>query len=112
MKEDYDDLKLTKSITKYIDSPEFEYKFKTWTQKTCKEVMASYWKIIAVVSGGFVTIIAFMLSFIFGHFSTTIDKLQNTTMRLSDSVARLETTVSVMNRQNGLDQSKQPKSYE
>lgn len=95
-----EDLKLMRTIGKYVDSKEFEYKFKTWTQKTCKEVMTGYWKPIAAVSGGFVTIIAFMLSFIFGHFNHTIDRLQTTTQELTESVVRLEATVSIMYEQN------------
>jgi hypothetical protein len=83
-------------IREYLDSKEFEYKFKTWTAKTCKEVMAGYWKPIAAVSGCFATIIAFMFSFIFGHFNDTIGKLQNTTTELTESVVRLEQTVSIM----------------
>lgn len=83
-------------IREFLESKEFEYKFKIWTSKTCKEVMAGYWKPIAVVSGGFVTIIAFMLSFIFNHFNHTIDKLQTTTTSLTQSVVRLESTVGLM----------------
>lgn len=97
---DNEELKLIRVISKYVDSKEFEYKFKTWTQKTCKEVMEGYWKPIAAVSGGFVTIIAFMLSFIFGHFNHTIDKLQSTTKELTESVVRLEATVGIMYEQN------------
>jgi uncharacterized protein YqhQ len=99
------------AIGKYIDSKEFEYKFKTWTQKTCKEVMAGYWKPIAAVSGGFVTIIAFMLSFIFGHFNHTIDKLQSTTQELTESVARLETTVGIMYEQSSTNSIKRKHEY-
>jgi hypothetical protein len=98
--DDDEELKLMRVIGKYIDSKEFEYKFKTWTQKTCKEVMAGYWKPIAAMSGGFVTIIAFMLSFIFGHFNHTINKLQSTTQELTESVVRLEATVGIMYEQN------------
>ena len=60
---------LTNVIRNYVDSKEFEYKFKTWTHKSCREIMASYWKLIATISGGFVVIIAMLMSFIFNHFN-------------------------------------------
>jgi predicted PurR-regulated permease PerM len=88
-------------IREYLESREFEYKFKTWTTKTCKEVMAGYWKPMAAISSVFATIIGFMLAFIFGHFNHTIDKLQDTTSSLTQSVVRLEQTVEILyNEQN------------
>lgn len=84
---------LTNTIRDYIDSKEFEYKFKTWTQKTCKEMMSGFWKPIATISSIFLTIISFMFSFIFGHFNHTIDKISTTTEQLTKSVIKLESTI-------------------
>lgn len=83
-------------IRDYVDSKEFEYKFKTWTQKTCKDVISGYWKPIATISSVFVTIISIMFSFIFGHFNHTIDKISTTTEQLTKSVIKLESTIDYM----------------
>lgn len=86
----------TNAVREYVDSKEFEYKFKTWTQKTCKEVMSGYWKPIATISSVFITIISVMFSFIFGHFNHTIDKISTTTEQLTKSVIKLESTIDYM----------------
>lgn len=91
---------LMNQIRCYVDSKEFEYKFKTWTQKTCKEVISGYWKPIATISSVFVTIISIMFSFIFGHFNHTIEKISTTTEELTKSVIRLENTIDYMSGQS------------
>jgi hypothetical protein len=97
-------------LKEFLDSKEFEYKFKIWTAKTCKEVMASHWKPVAIVSSAFMVILAFLLTFIFNHINTTIDKLQSTTSSLSQSVVRLETTVELMYDRN--HQKTKPSEYD
>ena len=87
-------------IRDYMESSEFEYKFKMWTHKTCKEVIHAYWKLIAAVSSAFTFIIVLLLSYIFSYFNTTISTLQDTTQELTKSVVRLEQTVTVMTDKN------------
>lgn len=83
-------------INELLDSKEFEYKFKTWTAKTCREVFATHWKPVAVVTSAFMVILVVLLSFIFNQYNSTLDKLISTTSSLSESVVRLETTVGLI----------------
>ena len=94
---------LTNAIRDYVDSEEFEYKFKTWTSKTCKEVMAGYWKPIATISSVFITVISVMFSFIFGHFNQTIENIQASTQELTSTVIRLEQTIDIIFNPNMKD---------
>lgn len=87
---------IVEEIRGFLASKEFKYQFKIWSVETCKDVLAGYWKIIATVSIAFVAVISYMLSFVFGHFNHTIDKLQTSTASLTQSVVRLESTVNLM----------------
>lgn len=83
-------------VREYVDSKEFEYKHRSWTDKVCKEMVGSYWKPIATISASFLAIIGVLVSFIFGHFNTTVLSLQKTTLDLQLSIIKLEQTVDVM----------------
>ena len=89
-------LQITDTIRTYLESREFEHKLKGWTQKTCKEVMVEYWKIVATISAGFMVVIGFTLSLVFTYFTKSIDTLQQTSRDLTESVARLEQTVNIL----------------